>query len=228
MPTTLDNAIWLAQRQMRDQWPSYILTVLYFAMMGGILASAESFAQEFAHVVLMAILIQPVLASRYMTFKKDNDVVRHQVFLRTVPFSMRSTILARLLAMLVAGLLNVPVYFGIMWYFGDYDLSLGQFIAWTIFWVGIALLGAGTSLLQEFWLNFRKWSVLNLIVMCFIVAILPISIWVLDFRPFRDSMTQAAESPIAFAVAGIVIGFVSIVASVVVATNLYQKREYIL
>ena len=58
MSETLSNAKWLAGQQMREQWPSYLVTAAYFAVMGAVLAVDESYTREFAHPVLMLILIR--------------------------------------------------------------------------------------------------------------------------------------------------------------------------
>ena len=228
MLTTLSNAFWLARRQMRDQWLAYLLTFGYFAFMGGVLGSGEQVVSEFAHLVLMLILIQATLASRYMSWKEDNEVIRQQVFVRSLPFPIRTTIIARLIALLCAGLINIPVYFGMLWYAGDYGLTAGQFVAWSAFWVGMALVGAGIALIQEFWLSLTKWTALNFALVLGIAAVLPLAIWVFDFRPFRDSLAQAAETPLLLATIGLAIGVIGLVAGVLLAERMYRKREFVI
>lgn len=227
MPDLISNATWLAKKQMRDQWSAYLITAAYFAFMGAVLAIDESYTREFAHPVLMFILIQASLSSRYMTLKKDNDVVRHQIFLRSLPMPLRTTIVARLIAMLAAGVINVPIYFGMMWWLGDQDLTGPQFFGWSVLWSGIALIGTGLALVQEFWLTLRKWSFLNFSVVLFVLALLPVSIWLLDFSPVEDTLSAAANQPVLMAVTGLVLGISALVASVLIAERLYRKREFI-
>lgn len=212
---------------MRDYWPSYLVTATYFAFMGAVLAVDEWYTREFAHLVLMLILIQPSLSSRYMTWKRDNDVVRHQVFLRSLPLPLRTTIVARLIAMLSAGLINVPIYFGMMWFLGDFGLTVPHFICWSIFWVGMALLGSGVSLVQEFWLNMRRWTALNATMVVALLLLIPIMIWIVGFRPFNDSVRAAASQPFLMAVIGLVLGLIGIVAGVTIAERLYRQREFV-
>ena len=227
MSETLSNAKWLAGQQMREQWPSYLVTAAYFAFMGAVLAVDESYTREFAHPVLMLILIQPALASRYMTWKRDNDVVRHQVFLRSLPLPLRTTIVARLIAMLSAGVVNVPIYFGMMWFLGDFGLTLSQFFCWAIFWVGIAFLGSGIRLVQEFWLNMRSWTELNATFVVSILLLIPVLIGLADFRPFNDSISVAASHPVLMSAIGLVLGLVGPLAGVLIAERFYRKREFV-
>lgn len=210
---------------MLDQWPAFLITAVYFAFMGSVLAVDESYAREFANPILMLILIQPALSSRYMTFKQDNDVVRHQVFLRSLPLSLRTTVIARLFAMLAAGVINVPLYFSMFWIFGDLGLSVPQFIGWVTFWVGIALVGTGLSLVQEFWLNVRYWTVLNTLLIVAILLLIPLAIWVVDFRPVQSSINGGGAWWMALV--GIVLGVTSVIGSVLIAERLYARREFI-
>lgn len=228
MSADMSNAIWLARRQILDQWPAFLVTAVYFAFMGAVLAADESYAREFANPMLMLILIQPALSSRYlMTLKRDNDVVRHQVFLRSLPLSLRTTVIARLFAMLAAGVINVPLYFSMFWIFGDLGLSVPQFIGWVTFWVGIALVGSGLSLVQEFWLNLRRWTVLNTLIIVMILLLIPFSIWVIDFRPVQSSINAAGDNAWLMALIGIVLGVTSVIGSVLIAERLYARREFI-
>ena len=145
MSISWNNATWLATRSLRESWSAVVLTALYFAFMGMVLANDTSFGREFAHPVLMLILIQPALAPRYLTWKSDNEVVRHQMFLRSLPISFGTIIVSRLIVMFIAGLVNIPLYFASFWYFEQGWPAFKNFGAWSIFWIGLAIGCTGFS-----------------------------------------------------------------------------------
>lgn len=226
MAINWSNVIWLAQRHIRDTWSSFILTPIYFAFMGAVLALDESYSVEFAHPILMLILIQPALSARYMTWKQDNDVTRHQEFLRSLPLGFGTIITSRLISMLVAGAINVPVYFVWFWFYGYSWDSFGAFLAWVTFWVGVAMAGAGFALVQEFWLTLRSWTVLNFAIIFGLLGLALLVFWRTDLLPVEQTMELSDSQPLLLAILGIAIGIASLGAAVAIAIRFFRQREY--
>lgn len=221
------NIIWLARRQMRDLWLAYPLTAIYFCFMGAVVAYGATYPQEIAHLVLMLIVIQPVLSSRYMAWKLDNEVVRHQVFLAGLPIPFRTIVVARLIAMLTAGLINVPLYFGWFWFAVSDWPSIGAFVAWTVFWIGIALICTAGSIFLEFAVSVRKWAIINMTAMgLFFIIVIPLMIFT-DIRFVADSMSFARSNPWLVALAGLVLAAVGIVASIRLGERSLRRREFV-
>lgn len=226
MTLNWNNVIWLAGRQMRDNWLSYLYSAVYFAFMGLVLSTDDSWAVEFALPVLMFILIQPSLSPRYMTFKDDNDVTRHQVFLHTLPIGFDTVVSARLVAILVAGLINVPLLFIPFWYIGPEWNSLGSYLAWLAFWTGIAFAGAGLALVQEFWLSFKRWVKFNIVAVVGVILILTLIVVFIDFRPYAWSVRTAHDHPLLMVIAGLVIGIAGLWLGTVAAVRGFRQREF--
>lgn len=221
-----NNAIWLAKRQMRDLWIAYPMTAVYFAFMGAVLAADTSVTIEFAHIVLMLILVQPALSTRYMTWKQDNDVTRHQEFLRGLPIGFGTIVVARLIALLAAGLINIPLYFIWFWLIGPDWSSIPVFLAWCTFWVGMALIGSGLALVQEFWLTIRRWSSINFAMIVLLLVILIPVLLVTEYRPVARSIELAEQHSWLMAFTGLAIGVLALWTGVVLAVRFFRKREF--
>lgn len=220
------NSIWLARRQMRDLWLAYPYTAAYFAFMGAILAFGESNTLELAHILLMLILIQPVLSNRYMAWRRDNDVLRHQQFIVRLPIPFRTIISARMIAMLAAGLINIPLYFIWFWFMDSGWPSVGTYLAWIVFWVGIALVGTAFSLVMEFAVSIRKWAVTNIIIVGLLfVIVIPLLVFT-DVRLIGSSISAAQDHPWMFAFIGLIIGTAALVAGPRLAEGALREREF--
>lgn len=225
---TLDwnNVIWLARRQMRDNWISYLFSAIYFGFMGMVLAVDEFWTVEFAMPVLMFFLIQPSLSPRYMTFKDDNEVTRHQEFLHSLPIGFDIIITARVIAMMVAGVINALLFFIPFWIIGPNWNSLVAYLAWVTFWMGLALAGSGLALLQEFWMSFKNWVKTNVVMVLAVVLLLFFLIWLLDFRPYTWTVNLANEHPWVLIVVGIVIGPAGLWSGMKLAVRGFREREF--
>lgn len=226
MTLNWDNTLWLTARQVRDNWTAYIYSAIYFAFMGLALSSDENLGVEVALPIVIFIVIQPALSARYMTWKQDNDVTRHQVFLHSLPISFDTIIVARLLAMLLAGVINVPLLFLPFWYFGPEWNSFGNFLAWTTFWVGMGLISAGLALIQEFWLSMREWLKTNFVVVMLVLAALVAMLIFSGFRPYRQTVDLANNSPWGLALVGMALGVLGLWRCTVLAVRGFRNREF--
>lgn len=226
MTLNWNNLTWLAVRQMRDNWTSYLYSALYFAFMGLVLAADDFWTVEIAMPILMLILIQPSLSPRYMTYKNDNEVTRHQEFLHSIPITFMTIVSARAVAMLIAGVVNIPLFFIPFWYIGPKWNSLGHFFTWVLFWVGLAFAGSGLALIQEFWFSFKNWVKVNCVaVVAFAIALI-LMIWLLDIRPYTWSVGVANDHPFAMAISGMVIGSVGFWIGIRIAVRSFGEREF--
>lgn len=226
MTQNWNNVIWLAARQMRDNWTSYLYSALYFGFMGVVLAADDFWTVELALPVLMFILVQPSLSPRYMSFKDDNDVTRHQEFLHSLPIRFDTIISARVVAMLAAGVVNIPLLFIPFWYIGPDWNSVSHYVAWVVFWTGIAFAGSGMALIQEFWLSFKNWIKVNFVAVIAVVAVLLVVIFLLDIRPYRWSIEVANSHPWIMVVAGLLIGISGLWGGKVTAVRGFREREF--
>lgn len=226
MTLNWNNAIWLANRQMRDNWISYLYSALYFGFMGLVLATDDFWTVELAMPVLMFILIQPSLSPRYMTFKDDNEVTRHQEFLHSLPIGFDVVISARIVAMLVAGVINAPLFFIPFWYIGPDWNSIPAYLSWVVFWTGLALAGSGLALVQEFWLSFKRWVKVNVVAVVAVVTAVILLIWLLGFRPYTWTVDTANERPWVLALPGIVFGLAGLWFGMKLAVRGFREREF--
>lgn len=228
MSVSWNNAIWLATRSLRESWSAVVLTAVYFAFMGLVLANDTSSAIEFAHPVLMLILIQPAISARYMSWKSDNEVVRNQMFLRSLPVGFGTIIVSRLIVMLIAGIVNIPLYFFSFWYVDQGWPGFENFLAWSIFWIGIAIGCAGLSLIQEFRLSIKRWTTMNFIVIMVVGVVALLIFLFTEIRPVQKSVEVASTHPWILAASGLVIGIAALTYSIGVAVRSFRKREFAL
>lgn len=227
MTFTLDNTIWLALRQMRDIWTSFVLSAVYFAFLGAVLAGSMAGVSDAAFVLVMLMLIEPVLSNRYMTWNKDNEVLRHQVFLRGLPIDSRTVVGARLISMLVAGAINVPLFFVWYWVLDDSWTSFAAFFSWCVLWFGIALIGAAFSLVMEFGVSLRRWIMINLVVVGVLIASAFIQWWMSGRALVQASQTMAQDHPWMTALVGIAIGIGALIAGPALAVRALRRREFV-
>lgn len=206
MAINISNTLWLAKRQMRDNAASYLYSAIYFVFMGLVLAPDRNWGTEVAFPILMLIIIQPSLSAKYMTFKKDNEVVRHQIFLHSLPVGFNNIIAARVIGMLAAGLINVPVFFVPFWIFAEGWDSVTNFIAWVLFWVGLALAGAGLALYQEFRMTLASWTRLNFVAVLAFTGLLILILQLLDTYPVQRTIELSNSNPWILAGTGLAFG----------------------
>lgn len=225
---TLDwnTAFWLAARQVRDTWIGYLISPIYFAFLGTVLATDDTALVNIVLPMMMMILLQATFSARYFTINADNEVRRHQMFLRSLPLSFGTITIARVIGMLAAGVLNVPVFFVWFWLLTDDFATMPVFLAWCLFWVGVAFCGLGLSLVQEFSLNLRTWTLQNTIIVVSIIVVTPLLIWLTNFRPVDWTVTQVHEHPVLMAFAGLVLGALGLMAGIRVAIRGFRRREF--
>lgn len=226
MSINLDNMWWLARQQMRDNIAAYLYTAAYFAFMGLVLSSDQNLGVEVAFPIIMLILIQPSLSARYMTWKKDNEVVRHQIFLHSLPIGFTNIIAARVVAMLAAGLINIPLFFLPYWFLQDGWDSNANYIAWVAFWSGIALAGTGFALYQEFRMTLVSWTKFNFVLVLSVIAVVVLVLIVTDFRPVQASIDASNSHPWVLAISGLAIGIAGLVFAFGRAVSGFRRREF--
>lgn len=227
MTFTLDNTIWLALRQMRDIWTSFVFSAVYFAFLGAVLAGSKDGVSDVAFTLVILILIEPVLSNRYMTWKKDNEVLRHQTFLRGLPIDSRTVVVARLISMLVSGAINVPLFFVWYWVLSDSWNSFATFFSWCVFWFGISLIGCGFSLVMEFGVSLRRWIMINLVVIAVLIAAIVIQWLVSGHELVGASQALAQNHPGFAALIGIAIGVGALIAGPALAVRVLRRREFV-
>lgn len=229
MTSTSNTTLWLGTRLIREQWPAFIYSALYFIFMGCVLAMDEqSYTREFAHPLMMLIIMQPALNARYLSWKQDNDVVQQQMFLRSLPLPFTTIVGARAVVMLASGAINVVLYFLAFWFLGPSFSSIGAWLAWSVFWTGVAVALGGVSLTQEFWLSNRRWMLMNVIIVFAIGVAALLGAWLGDIRLFDDIVRQAAAHPWLYAGLGIAIGGVGGYVGYALAVRQHREREFLL
>lgn len=226
MTLNWNNAFWLAARQIRDTWIGYLLSPLYFALLGSVLATDETLLQSIVLPMLMMILMQATFSSRYFSINMDNDVLRHQMFLHSLPLGFGTIVVSRAIGMLAAGVINIPFFFIWFWLLGPGFATIPNFLAWCAFWIGFAIVGLGFSLVQEFNLNLRNWTIQNsIIIAVFIVVVTPL-LWITDSRPVAWTNTQAHSHPWMLALAGLAMAIAGCVIGIRLAVRGFRNRDF--
>lgn len=226
MTLNWNNASWLAARQIRDTWIGYLLSPLYFAFLGSVIATDDTILQSIVLPLLMMILMQATFSSRYFSMNMDNEVLRHQMFLHSLPLEFGTIVIARAMSMLTAGVINTPVFFIWFWFLGPGFTTIPNFLAWCAFWVGLSFVGLGFSLVQEFNLNLRNWTIQNsIIIAIFLVVVTPL-LWITDSRPVDWTYTQAHNHPWLLALAGLAMAIAGCAIGIRLAVRGFRNRDF--
>ena len=226
--TTWNTTFWLLWRHMRDVWPGYVWSPVYFVLIGPLINVGNVFALEVSFLLMIFILVQPIFAGRYFKVQRDNEVLRNQAFLRSLPLPVADVVRARYLGMIIAGVINAVAYFPWFWYLQNDWESWWAFAAWSVLWFGVGVASAAISLVQEFWLDMVSWLIASFGQVFGIMGLASILVWGLDISLVSGSISLANRLPLVAAAAGVAIALGSSVLGLRMATDRYQQREFVL
>lgn len=176
---TLRNSWWLAGREMRRTWLSYLVTAILMALFGlwttSLEASGPSAGPGDLYILdLYFIFITSILATNGFSrdyFSSWGDSFSKRLhFWRSLPISARVVVASRVLSMLPALALNSLAFFLTIYLISE---PLGRWLAeqlgpvrylwFTLIWVGYSLFWGGCFLYLEYGIHGRtyNWFVLG-------------------------------------------------------------------
>jgi hypothetical protein len=197
-----DDAFWLARKEVRRSWPSFVLTGLFFVFLGffavpsvsGIFelegfgaggrrieAFYNALFVDYLFLVVCAFLGVRAVSGDYALYWRDPLAAR-LVFLRSLPISADSLVGSRALGMLLALLVNAPAFFGPALLLTDLGELGASYLAFAGIWVGYALLASGLCLLCELTVGGRAYARIYFGFAAALMVELALLEWTLDLR----------------------------------------------
>jgi hypothetical protein len=203
------DAIWLARKEVRRTWVSFVLTGLFFLFLGFFVVPSVSGVFElegfgaggrkiegfynalFAdYLFLMICAFLGVRAvSRDYTLSRRDPLASRLLFLRSWPISADSLVGSRALGMLLALLINAPAFFGPAYLLTDLGELGASYLAFAGIWVGYGLLASGLCLLCELTVNGGAYARIYFGFAAALMAELALLEWTLDL----DLVRRTAE-----------------------------------
>ena len=196
------DAIWLARKEVRRTWVSFVLNGLFFLFLGFFVVPSVSGVFElegfgaggrkiegfynalFAdYLFLMICAFLGVRAvSRDYTLSRRDPLASRLLFLRSWPISADSLVGSRALGMLLALLVNAPAFFGPAFLLTDLGELGASYLAFAGIWVGYALLASGLCLLCELTVGGRAYARIYFGFAAALMVELALLEWTLDLR----------------------------------------------
>jgi hypothetical protein len=196
------DAFWLARKEVRRAWPSFVLTGLFFVFLGffavptvsGIFelegfgaggrrieAFYNALFVDYLFLVVCAFLGVRAVSGDYALYWRDPLAAR-LVFLRSLPISADSLVGSRALGMLLALLVNAPAFFGPAFLLTDLGELGASYLAFAGIWVGYALLASGLCHLCELTVGGRAYARIYFGFAAALMVELALLEWTLDLR----------------------------------------------
>ena len=173
------DAFWLARREMRRAWLSYVVGAMIVSFLGLTAAVSLSLGvSEFEHFVLrhdrteelygafladylfllvLAVLGANTLLLKYFTQHWRDTSSSRLALLSRLPISAGALVGSRALRMLLTLVLGALTFFLPVYFFSDLgaELGAGAYLSFCGVWVGYGLFGAGLWLLLGFGVDSR-------------------------------------------------------------------------
>jgi hypothetical protein len=194
------EAFWLARKEMKRAWLSYVLTVLFVLFLGFFVVPSLSgvfefegfeagvkrvedfynaFFPDYLFLVICAFLGVNAISRDYTLAWRDTFSSR-LLFLRSLPIPAGNLVGSRVIAMLFALVLNAPAFFLPAFFLSDLG-ELGTSYLWFCgVWVGYSLLGSGLCLLFELTVNGRVYTLIYFGFAASLMVVLALLEWTLD------------------------------------------------
>lgn len=224
-----DDVLWLGVREMRRRWLAYIVSASYLLGLGLLLSlggapEPGSFAAEFVILIILMILTEPFMSRDYMSWSNDL-VAAHLTFLRTLPIEPRTIVQSRMLALVIAGVLNVPAFFVPIYLLGDWTMGFGHYLCFVFTLTGLSLIGTGVGLCLELGTTLRRYVLVNCVLLVILTVTIILPGWQFDFWIIEWIARITDTNGPLVAVASIAIGIVAYVLLGRLAERLLLRRE---
>ncbi len=199
----MDEAFWLARKEVKRAWLSYPLTGMFVLFPGLFVAASLSgvfelegfgagvqrveehynaFFSDYLFLVVCAFLGVNAISRDYTLVWWDAFSSR-LLFLRNLPISSWSLVASRALCMLFALVLNAPALFLPAYFLSDLgELGTTSYLPFCGVWIGYSLLGSGLCLLFELSVSGRVYALISFAFAASLAVVLALLEWTLDLR----------------------------------------------
>jgi hypothetical protein len=205
------GAFWLAKKEVRRAWLSFVLSCLFFVFLGFFVVPSLSGVFEFEgfeaggrrvegfynalfadYLFLMICAFLGVRAvSRDYTLSRRDALSSRLLFLRSLPISADSLVGSRALGMLLALLVNAPAFFLPAFFLTDLGELAASYLAFAGIWAGYALLASGLCLLCELTVDGGAYARIYFGLAAALLAELALLEWTLDLGLVRRTAELA-------------------------------------
>jgi hypothetical protein len=197
----LAEAFWLAKREMKRAWLSYVLSGLFVLFLGFFVAVSFSgvfefegfgaggqrmeeyynaFFSDYLFLIVCAFLGVNVISRDYMLTWQDSFSSR-LLFLRNLPIPAGGLVGSRALTMLFALVLGAPAFFLPAFFLTDLGaLGTTSYLWFCGVWVGYGLLASGLCLHCEFTVNGRVYALISFGFAASLMVVVALLEWTLD------------------------------------------------
>lgn len=208
------DAFWLARKEMRRAWPSYVLGGSIVSLLGCFAAVSLSgvlemdglgagekmgefynaFFADFLFLLVCAVLGANTLLRYYTQYWRDTFSTR-LALLSSLPISAGALVGSRVLCMLFTLVLGALAFFLPVYFFSDLgeELGTGTYLSFCGVWVGYGLLGAGLWLLLEFGVSGRAYALISYTFALTLMVVVAVLQWTAGLS-LVERTTQLAQS----------------------------------
>ena len=194
------ESLWLARKEMKRAWLSYVLTGLFVLFLGFFVAVSlsgvlefegfgageqrmeeyyDAFFSDYLFLLVCAFLGANAISSDYTLVWRDTFSSR-LLFMRSLPISTGSLVASRALCMLFALILGAPAFFLPAFFLTDLG-ELGISYLWFCgVWVGYSLLGSGLWLHFKLTVNGKVYTLISFGFAAALMVVLALLEWTLD------------------------------------------------
>jgi hypothetical protein len=193
------DALWLARKEMRRAWLSYVLGGSIVSFLGLTAAVSLSwglsefeyfvlrhdrteeiysaFLADYLFLLVLAVLGANTLLLKYFTQSWRDTSSSRLGFLSRLPISAGALVGSRALCMLFTLVVGALAFFLPVYFFSDLgeELGMGAYLSFCGVWVGYALFGAGLWQFLEFGVGGRTYALVSygfaLILMILVVLL---------------------------------------------------------
>lgn len=241
--STMNDAMWLAKRDIRSSWMSYPATMCV-AFLFGLLASFQyrnalggsPFGQailDFFLLALVTVMSTNLLFNRdYFREISDENFYGRLSFMRSMPVSAKSIVLGRVASMLLALACAAPAFFLAPYLvYGGLREAAGfpEYVWYFGVWLGYAILAVGGFVFCSFSFNWKlsgNWLPATVAIIAAYALIVIVSNLVLEDGLALSllELAKSAGGPFA-AIASVLVGGAALAACVSISTKRLEKRD---
>jgi len=196
------ESLWLAKKEMKRAWLSYVLSGLFVLFLGFFVAVSlsgvfefegfgageqrmeeyyDAFFSDYLFLLVCAFLGVNVISRDYTLVWQDTFSSR-LLFMRSLPISTRSLVGSHRISMLFALVLGAPAFFLPAFFLTDLG-ELGTSYLWFCgVWIGYSLLGSGLWLLFKLTVNGKVYTLISFGFAAALMVVLALLEWTLDLR----------------------------------------------
>ncbi|MBB3114543.1 hypothetical protein FHS18_006664 [Paenibacillus phyllosphaerae] len=237
------GALVLFRHEMRRSWVGIVVTMAFFTyiafalmlVMGetiGEQASGETSNEAwFIDFMFLTLLPNIAFTMNRTAFKywSTNPFTRKLAYWRTMPISLDSIVMARMLQLVVTLALVGIYYFAIQYAMvGELRdiLTIGQYVLFILPWMGYALLVSSLYMFAEQTVNGKIYMVIC--ILCIVLyALLVLGLWWIDLQPVSLTLQWAKEGNGLPAIVMLMAGAAVLLAAGHVVRNKLLKRSLI-